>query len=90
MKINKNADLRVLLEHGWKSVEGGKQSCYYKDFFSNGAAEIAIIINPTSQAAGDFVVNSLIEDETEHDDSSADMYEILEEIDLLKKLEILI
>lgn len=90
MKINKNADLRVLLEHGWKSVEGGKQSCYYKDFFSNGAAEIAIIINCTGQAAGDFVVNSLIEDETEHDDSSADMYEILEEIDLLKKLEILI
>lgn len=90
MKINKNADLRVLLEHGWKSVEGGKQSCYYKDFFSNGVAEIAIIINPTSKAASDFVVNSLIEDETEHDDSSSDMYEILEEIDLLKKLEILI
>ena len=90
MEINKNADLRVLLEHGWESVRSGKQGCYYKDFFSNGAAQIAIIINPTSQPTGGFVVNSLIEDKTEHDDSSADMYEILEEIDLLKKLEILI
>lgn len=90
MEINKNADLRVLLEHGWKSFEGGKQGCYYKDFFSNGDSQIAIIINPTSQPTGGFVVNSLIEDETEHDDSSADMYEILKEIDLLKKLEILI
>ena len=90
MEINKNADLRVLLEYGWKSVEGGKQSCYYKDFFSNGVAEIAIVINSASQGVGDFVVNSFIKDETKYDDSSADMYEILEEIDLLKKLEILI
>ena len=90
MEINKNADLRVLLEHGWKSFEGGKQICYYKDFSSSGAAEIAIIINPLNQASGDFVVNSFIEDEIEHDDSSANMYEILEEIELLKKLKILI
>ena len=90
MKINKNADLRVLLEHGWESVEEGKQSYYYKDFSSSGAAEIAIMINHPNQASGDFVVNSFIEDETEYDDSCADMYEILEEIELLKKLKILI
>lgn len=90
MKINENADLTILLEHGWESFNGGQQGCYYKIIQGDGFAEISLVINPVGVNL-DFVINSLVYDlDEECDDSSIDMFEILQEIELLKKLNILI
>lgn len=87
MKINENADLTTLLQHGWYNEY---KDCYYKIFKGNGFAEISLVINPNGLDS-DFIINSLVYDlDKECDDSSIDMFEILEEIELLKKLDILI
>lgn len=90
MKINENVDLTILFEHGWESYLGGEKGCYYKDFESSGSSEISLVINPIGSKSK-FVINSFFEnDDSDSDDSSADMFEILQEIELLKKLDILI
>ena len=87
MKINENADLTILLQHGWYNEH---KNCYYKVFKGNGLAEISLVINPINVNL-DFAINSLVYDlDEECDDSSIDMFEILQEIELLKKLDILI
>lgn len=90
MKINENADLTTLLQHGWESFNGGQQGCYYKVFESSGESEISLVINPVG-IEPKFVINSLVYDLDEGcDESNVDMFEILQEIELLKKLDILI
>ena len=87
MKINENADLTTLLQHGWNNEY---RDCYYKIIQGNGFAEISLVINPINVNL-DFAINSLVYDlDEECDDSSIDMFEILQEIELLKKLDILI
>lgn len=87
MKINENADLTTLLQHGWNNEY---RDCYYKVLKGNGFAEISLVINPINVNL-DFAINSLVYDlDEECDDSSVDMFEILQEIELLKKLDILI
>lgn len=87
MKINENADLTILLQYGWNNQY---RDCYYKIFEGNGIAEISLVINPVGVNL-DFIINSLVYDlDEECDDSSIDMFEILQEIELLKKLDILI
>lgn len=90
MKINENADLTILFEHGWESFNGGQRGCYYKNFESGGVSEISLVINPVG-IKPKFVINSFLEGfDEEYDESNVDMFEILEEIELLKKLNILI
>lgn len=89
MKINQEADLIVLLDYGWKSSVG-RHNSYYKSFNSTDNAIISLIINPIV-AKQSFVINSYYENNGGYrDDSCVDMFEILEEIELLKKLNILI
>ena len=93
MKINKNADLTILLDYGWESFRGGEQGCYYKDFNSTNNAIISLIINPIGVEYS-FVINSYYEESDGGfrgcDDSCVDMFEILKEIEALKELGILI
>ena len=90
MKINKNADLTILFDYGWKRFRGGEQGCYCKDFNSTDSAIISLIINPVGVNYS-FVINSCYEgDDRGWDDSCVDMFEILKEIEVLKGLGILI
>ena len=90
MKINKNADLTILLDYGWESFKGGEQGCYYKEFDSTDNAVISLTINPVG-VEYPFVINSYYEEyDRSCDDSCADMFEILKEIEVLKELSILI
>ena len=90
MKINKDADLTILFDYGWESVRGGEQGCYYKEFDSTGDAIISLTINPVG-VEYPFVINSFYEEyDRSCDDSCADMFEILREIEILKELNILI
>ena len=87
MKINENADLTTLLQHGWNNEY---RDCYYKIFKGNGFAEISLVINPVG-IKPKFVINSLLEGfDEKYDESNVDMVGILQEIELLKKLNILI
>ena len=87
MKINQEADLTILLQHGWYN---DYRDCYYKVFGSVGCAEISLVINPVGVNL-DFVINSLIYDcNEEYDESNINMFEILEEVEFLKKVNILI
>ena len=87
MKINQEADLTILLQYGWNNQY---RDCYYKIFKGNGLAEMSLIINPVGVNL-DFIINSLIYDCDEgYDESNINMFEILEEIELLKELNILI
>lgn len=89
MKINKDIDLAVLLDYGWKSSVGRRNSCY-KSFNSTDNAIISLVINPIV-VKQPFVINSYYENNGGYrDDSCVDMFEILEEIEFLKKLNILI
>ena len=90
MRINKDADLTILLDYGWESFRDGEQGCYYKEFDSTGDAIISLIINPVGVNYS-FVINSCYEgDDRGWDDSCVDMFEILKEIEVLKELGILI
>ena len=90
MKINENADLTILLKHGWNNWNIHYRNCYYKIFKGNGLAEMSLVINPVGVNL-DFIINGLIYDcNKEYDESNVDMFEILQEIELLKKLDILI
>ena len=90
MKINKDVDLTILFDYGWKSVRGGEQGCYYKEFDSTGDAIISLTINPVG-VEYPFVINRYYEESDRScDDSCADMFEILKEIEVLKELSILI
>lgn len=90
MKINKNADLTILFDYGWRSFRGGEQGCYCKDFNSTDSAIISLIINPIGVEYS-FVVNSYYEEnDKDCDDSCVDMFEILREVEVLKELGVLI
>ena len=86
LRIDENVDLTILLQYGWESYNPWEQGCFYKNFATDGNANIAIIINPTSHSRGRFVINSLIEDEIDYDDSLVSLFEILQEVELLKTL----
>ena len=87
MKINQEADLTILLQHGWYN---DYRDCYYKVFGSVGCAEISLVINPVGVNL-DFIISSIYyESDEQYDESIINMFEILEEIEFLKKLNILI
>lgn len=87
MRINKDADLAILLDYGWESFRGGEQGCYYKEFDSIDNAVMSLIINPIGVEYS-FVINSYYEENgRDYDDSCVDMFRILEEIEVLKKLD---
>ena len=91
MIVNENSDLQILFEYGWESSLGGSNGCYYKDLYCNGGvAEISLVINPAHYPKGSFIIYSSIEDEVWEDDSSVNMFDILEEVEILKQLRILI
>lgn len=93
MKINKDVDLTILFDYGWKSFRGGEWGCYYKEFDSTDNAIISLTINPVG-VEYPFVINSYYEEsdggDRGCDDSCVDMFEILKEIEILKELGILI
>ena len=87
MKINQEADLTTLLQHGWYNEY---RNCYYKVFESAGCAEISLVINPVGVNLG-FVISSIYyESDEQYDESIINMFQILEEVEFLKKLNILI
>lgn len=93
MKINKDADLTILLDYGWESHLGGEQGCYYKNFDSTENADIALVIN-SKEVNYPFVINSYYTESIGGfrgcDDSCVDMFEVLREVEVLKELDILI
>lgn len=86
MKINQKADLTILLQYGWNNEY---RDCYYKIFKGNGLAEISLVVNPVGVNL-DFIINSITNNYSEYDESNVDIFEIIVEIELLKKLNILI
>ena len=87
MKINQEADLTILLQRGWYN---DYSDCYYKVFENVGSAEISLVINPVGVNLG-FVISSIYyESDEQYDESIINMFQILEEVDFLKKLNILI
>ncbi len=90
MRINKDADLTILLDYGWESFRDGEQGCYYKEFDSIDNAVMSLIINPIGVEYS-FVINSYYEEnDRDYDESCTDMFGILREIEILKELDILI
>ena len=91
MKINENADLQILFDYGWESNLGGPQGVYYKDLAGyGGVSEISLVINPFHHPKGGFIIYSTIYQEVWEDDTSVNMFEILEEVENLKRLRILV
>ena len=88
MKINQEVELQVLLKYGWKT-SGIEGNIYFKDFYKDDYNCMSLIINPISLHS-DFCINTVIERPTDYEDIAVDMYEILKEIELLKKLKVLI
>ena len=92
MKIAQNANLKVLLDHGW--ILGNEEKCtYYKAFYENEYNSVQLIITH-NQSESKFLINTLIEDEGKTGtvfflDISVDMFEIIEEIKKLVDLKIL-
>ena len=86
MKINQKADLTILLQYGWNNEY---RDCYHKIFKGNGLAEISLVVNPVGVNL-DFIINSITNNYSEYDESNVDIFEIIVEIELLKKLNILI
>lgn len=88
MKINKNAELQVLLQYGWIN-SSTENNIYFKGFYQDYGNCVSLIINPNGFDS-DFCISTVFEDYSDYEEIAADMYEILEEIELLKKLKILI
>lgn len=88
MKINRQIELQILLDYGWKSA-GIEGNVYYKDFYIDGENYMSLIINPV-HFDSDFAINTVIERPTDYENIAVDMHEVLKEIELLKKLNILI
>lgn len=93
MKVNKEANLDLLLEHGWSNSGG----TYSKDFETDSVAVFQLIINPVGVHDSDFIINSFIEaddlvDEDGYfgDESSLDVVVLIAEIKYMFDIGVLI